>query len=164
MSELWHYQLSNLKVILLKRLHAHPKCTSKMGYSHEANLKLISLTVLQQWFKSHLGPHAILILEVLRAQHGSNLAAEFTFSLKQSLTEESTTEFNLKLITAIPKSMLKYELEMTVFSVWENRTWQVCKLMKIPFSNSKREYKNPDYTMSNHKQNAILLYVHEIFS
>lgn len=81
------------------------------------NLKPISLTALQQWFKSHLGPHAILILEVLRAQRGSNLAAGFVFSLKQSWTEKSTTEFNLKLITAIPKSMLKYELEMNVLSV-----------------------------------------------
>lgn len=98
----------------------------------------------QQWFKSHLGPLAILILEVLRAQNGSNLAAEFTFSFKQSPTEESTTKFHLKLITAIPKSMLKYELEVNVFSVWENWTWQVGKLLKILFSKRrtrKRKYR-----------------------
>lgn len=72
------------------------------------------------WFKSHLGPHAILILEVLRAQHGSNLAAEFAFSLKQSSTGKAQPEFNLNRLQPSQKTMLKYELEMNVFSVWED--------------------------------------------
>lgn len=128
------------------------------------NLKLISSTALRQWFQSHLGPHAILILEGLRAQHGSNLAAENAFSLKQSPTEESTTEFNLKLITAIPKSMLKYELETSVFSVWENWAWHFGKLMKVLFSDSERERENSDYAISNCKQSPFMLYINEALS
>lgn len=57
--------------------------------------------------------------------------------------------------------MQKYELELNVFSVWENWTWQVCKLMKSLFSNSERERENSDYNISNHKRDSIPLHINE---